>query len=168
MSTVAEVLRHMTRLVCAGAGVPYFMAAGDYSDVNFSAGKLGLAAFQRRVKAIQQNNIVAQLLRPIWNRFVLLEVLSGRMRAPDYESSPQNYNANFLFAGWPPLDELKAAKADTLELNARLRSRAEIAAARGRSLDDLNREIENDPLMPDLAGSAGSIAAQPELETGNA
>ena len=164
MSTVAGVLTHMSRLICAGAGVPHFMATSDYGSINYSAGKLGLASFQRRVKAIQQNNIVAQLLRPIWNRFVLLEVLSGRMRAPDYESAPQNYAARWLFPGWPALDELKKAKADTLAVNARLRSRAEIISDSGRDPADVDREIESDPMTPDLAASADSVLNQVDLE----
>lgn len=168
MSSTSEVLRHMSRLICAGAGVPYFLAANDFGEINYSAGKLGLAAFQRRVKAIQENHLVAQFLSPLWKRFVLLEILSGRLRAPDYEARPLDYGATFLWRGWPPLDELKAAKADVLELNAMLRSRAEIAAARGIDIADLDREISNDALAPDLSASAGNVLSQTDVESNNA
>ena len=168
MSSVAEVLKHITRLCCAGGGVPYFMAANDYGEVNYSAGKLGLATFVRRMKAIQQNHIVAQLLNPIWNRFVLLEVLSGRLRAPDYESNPERYTASFLFPAWPAIDELKAAKANTLNVAARLRSRQEIIAEGGRDPSDVDAEIEADPFAPDVAASAANITNQPDVETQNA
>ena len=167
MSTVAEVMTHIARLCCAAGGVPHFFATSNYGEINYSAGKLGLANFQRRVKAIQQNHIVAQLLNPIWKRFVLLEVLSGRLRASDFESNPENYGANFLFAGWPALDELKKAKADTLAVNARLRSRQEIISEAGRDPSDVDREIEEDPLMPDLAASAGDISKQTDVEAQN-
>lgn len=163
MNTVAEVLSHIERLVCAGAGVPAFFASGDYGSVNFSAGKLALASFQRRMKAIQQNHIVAQLLNQIWDRIVLLEVLSGRMRAPDYESNPERYAATFLFPGWPAIDELKKAKADTLAVAAKLRSRAEIISEGGRDPADVDAEIEADPFAADdLNASATNIANQPE------
>lgn len=169
MNTVPEVLSHIERLVCAGAGVPAFMATGDFGAINFSAGKLGLATFQRRVKAIQQNHIVAQLLTPIWDRLVLLEVLSGRMRAPDYESNPERYAASFLFPGWPAIDELKKAKADTLAVAAKLRSRQEIISDGGRDPADVDAEIEADPFAADdLSASAGNIANQPDTETQNA
>ena len=164
MSSIGEVLKHFARLICAGAGTPYFMASSDYGEVNYSAGKMGLATFLRRVKAIQQNHIVAQLLNPVWQRFVLLEVLSGRLRAPDYESNPQAYTASFLFPGWPALDELKAAKADTLNVAAKLRSRQEIIAEGGRDPADVDAEIEADPFAPDLAASATAIANQPETQ----
>ncbi|MEY9545309.1 lambda family phage portal protein [Bradyrhizobium diazoefficiens] len=169
MNTVPEVLSHIERLISAGAGVPAFMATGDFGAINYSAGKLGLATFQRRVKAIQQNHIVAQLLNPIWDRIVLLEVLSGRMRAPDFESHPERYAATFLFPGWPAIDELKKAKADTLAVAAKLRSRQEIISEGGRDPADVDAEIEADPFAADdLSASAGGIASQNETENENA
>lgn len=169
MSTVSEVLSHIERLICSSAGVPSFMATGDFGAINYSAGKLGLATFQRRVKAIQQNHIIAQLLTPIWDRLVLLEVLSGRMRAPDYESNPERYSASFLFTGFPAIDELKKAKADTLAVAAKLRSRQEIISEGGRDPADVDAEIENDPFAADdLSANAGAIASQNEQETNDA
>ncbi|MGY3490223.1 lambda family phage portal protein [Bradyrhizobium sp. USDA 4011] len=169
MSTVTEVMSYISRQICAGAGVPPFMATGDFGAINFSAGKLGLATFQRRVRAIQQNHIVAQLLNPIWDRLVLLEVLSGRMRAPDYETNPERYSAAFLFPGWPAIDELKKAKADTLAVAAKLRSRQEIISEGGRDPADVDAEIEADPFAADdLSASATNITNQSETETQNA
>jgi lambda family phage portal protein len=163
MSTAAEVMTHIAQLVCAGAGVPPFLATGDFGAINYSAGKLGMASFQRRVKSIQANHIVAQLLNRVWDRFVLLEILSGRMHAPDYESNPERYCASFLFPGWPPLDELKAAKADTLNVAARLKSRAQIISEGGRDPADVDSEIEADPFAADdLNASATNITNQPE------
>jgi lambda family phage portal protein len=168
MSTVSEVMNTIARQICAGAGVPPFMATGDFGAINYSAGKLGLATFQRRVKAIQQNHIVAQLLTPIWDRLVLLEVLSGRLQAPDFESNPERYAAVFLFPGWPAIDELKKAKADTLAVAAKLKSRQEIISEGGRDAVDVDAEIENDPFAADdLSASATNITNQSEQENTN-
>jgi len=135
--------------------------------VNYSAGKMGLATFLRRVKAIQQNHIVAQLLNPIWQRFVLLEVLSGRMRAADYETNPEYYATSFLFPGWPALDEQKKAAADTANLAARLRSRTEIIAESGRDIADVDEEIASDPYAVEIATSNNTNQPAPS-ETKNA
>ncbi|MBR0880090.1 lambda family phage portal protein [Bradyrhizobium japonicum] len=167
MNTLGEVLAHIERLICAGSGtgVPFFIATGDLGSVNFSAGKLGMAAFQRRVKALQANHFVAQLLTPIWDRIVLLEVLSGRLRAPDFESNPERYTAQFLFTGWPPIDELKAAKAATLNIAAKVKSRAEVISEGGRDPADVDAEIEADPFAADdLSASATTINGQPDTE----
>jgi len=165
MSTVAEVMTHIERLICAGSGVPYFLATGDLASVSFSAGKLGMASFQRRVKSIQANHIVGQLLNKVWDRIVLLEVLSGRLAVPDYESAPQNYAAQFLFPGWPPIDELKAAKANTLNIAAKVKSRAEIISEGGRDPADVDAEIDNDPFAgDDLSPTASNITNQADME----
>ncbi|UQR68121.1 phage portal protein [Bradyrhizobium sp. C-145] len=169
MASLSEVLTHIERMICSGAGVPAFFATGDYGSVNYSAGKLALASFQRRVKAIQQNHLVAQLLNPIWDRIVMLEVLSGRMRAPDYESNPERYAASFLFPGWPAIDELKKAKADTLAVAAKLRSRADIIAEQGRDITDVDTEIAADPFAEeDLSSAATNISNQTDTENEDA
>jgi lambda family phage portal protein len=165
VSSAAEIMRTVARLVSAGVGVPHALATGDYSEINYSAGKVAMATFQRRVKAIQANHIVSQLLNQVWARFVLLEVLSGRLRADDYESAPQNYTATFLWPGWPPLDELKTAKANTLNLAAKIKSREEIIAESGRDVADVNAEIEGDPLAADVTASGQNIANQPDQES---
>lgn len=159
-SSTPQLLEHLERAICGGVGLPYFMCTSDYGSINFSAGKLGMAAFQRRTKSIQSNLIVGQLLNKVWDRFVLLEVLSGRMRARDYEAASQNYRANFLWRAWPAIDELKSAKANTLSLAAKLKSRAELVAEGGRDLADLDVEIEADKLAPNLSVSASGIVSQ--------
>src|SRR5205807_10009443 len=120
-------------------------------------------------KAIQQNHLVAQLLAPVWDRIVLLEVLSGRIAAPDYETHPEYYTAQFLFPGWPAIDELKAAKANTLNIAAKVKSRAEIISEGGRDPADVDQEIESDPYASDnLSASATNISNQTEQENANA
>ena len=159
----------MTKAAAAGSGVPFESASGDLSETNYSSARVGQENFKRAVRVKQQTLLVGQLLAPIWRRFVLLEILSGRMRAPDFEDRPASYNnVEFFFSGWSAIDELKAAKAQTLLLNSRLRSRAELIAEAGRDISDVDREIEDDPLMPDVTASAGNIVQQPDTEGANA
>ena len=159
-----EFLRHMLRSVAAGGGVPYEVLTADLSMVNYSSARLGFEQFRRRVKAIQNTLLVGQFLDGLWRKFAMLEILTGRLRARDFEARPLAYlNARFAFPAWQPLDPLKQAKADTLLLNARLRSRAELIAENGRDPDDVDAEIERDPLMPpELAATSQTLIAQPE------
>ena len=48
------------------------------------------------------------------------------------------FAASFLFPEWAALDPLKEATADVTLLNAGIRSRSEIIAARGRDIDDVD------------------------------
>ena len=91
---------------------------------------------------------MAQFLRPVWERFVTLEILSGRLYAPDFEVAPEDYlDASFLFPEWASLDPFKEAKADLLLLQAGVRSRSEVISARGRDPEELNAEIASDPMQ---------------------
>lgn len=169
MTTITELLRHMQRSIAAGGGIPYEVLSADYSQVNYSSARLGFSQFQRRIKALQATLLVAQLLAPIWRRWVLLEILSGRISAPDFERAPLNYlNCKFLWPGWPAIDPLKQSKADALDLAARTRSRAEIVADHGRDLGTVDEEIESDPLFVSDAQTASTLLAQPEEPQGNA
>jgi Phage terminase large subunit (GpA)/Phage portal protein, lambda family len=93
----ADFLRHMLRTIAAGVGLPYELLAGDLSQVNYSSAKTGFSQFYRRAKAIRAL-ITARLLDPVWARVVTLEILSGRLAAPDFAINAEDYfAATFLF-----------------------------------------------------------------------
>jgi capsid protein len=130
---VPELLKHILRSVSSGGGMPYELLTGDLSDANYSSARLSLQSFQRRVRALQLSMLGNRLLLPVWQRLVTLEILSGRMYAKDFERRANDYFAvSFLWPEWPSIDPLKDAKADMLEVNAGLKSRQELIAARPR------------------------------------
>ena len=143
-----DFLKHILRGIAAGGGVPASLLSGDLSDVNYSSARMGLEQFKRSCSRIQSTMLVSQLLQPIWERFVLIEVLSGRLEARDYEEAPEAYNdVDFRWPAWPSLDPSKDAEADEVALRTKVKSRAEIIAARGRDIEDVDREITADPLQ---------------------
>jgi lambda family phage portal protein len=163
MSNVTELMRHMLRSIAAGGGVSYEILTSDLSQVNYSSARLGLSQYQRRIKGLQSSLLGSQLLLPVWRRWVLLEILSGRMDAPDFEQNPHHYlNMTALWPGWPPIDPLKQSKADALDLASRTKSRAEIIACNGRDITDVDKEIESDPLFFSDPVAAAALLAQPE------
>jgi capsid protein len=102
------------------------------------------------------------LLEPIWERFVTLEILSGRIAAADFGTSADDYFAmTAVFPGWPSLDPLKESKGEVLRLGAKVVSRHELIAERGRDPVEVDAEIEADPFTPNPATSE-QILAQPE------
>jgi lambda family phage portal protein len=158
-----DLLRGMLRQIAAGVGLPYELMTGDLTNTNYSSGKVGLEAFKRRCKALRETLFVSRMLRPIWQRWVTLEVLSGRLHAPDFEQDPTPYfGVQFLFPEWASLDPYREAQADTTLLAAGIRSRAEIIASRGRDIGDVDREFAADTFVPRLAPGA------PQLENQNA
>ena len=148
----------MVRSAAAGGGVPYELLAADLSQVNYSSARLGLEQFKRRCRALQRSLLVAQFLEPVWRRFVTLEVLSGRLDAPDFEADPTPYfAAEFLFPAWTTLDPLKETKADLEAMRGNIRSRFEIISSRGRDPQEVDAEIAADPLH-----QAGAPAVEEE------
>jgi lambda family phage portal protein len=162
-----QLLRHMLRQVAVGAGgLCYELVTGDMSTATYSSTKVAVESFKRRVKTIRETLLIARLLRPIWRRWTTLEVLYGRLHAPNFERDPTPYFAvDFLFDDpLPSLDPYREAQADTLLINAGVRSRRETIAARGRDPDDVDAEIAADTFTP-LTLPAGNPQ---QLENDNA
>ena len=155
MSSSRSVEAH-DAAVCAGAACPLH-GRERLLEMNYSAGKLGWqppAAGQRSSKTTSSRNCSA-----VWNG-----CCSKCCQSASCGTNNRTLHRVFLFPGWPALDELKAAKADTLNVAAKLRSRQEIIAENGRDPADVDAEIEADPYAPDLAASATAIANQPETQ----
>lgn len=155
-----EFLRITAREIAAGLGVPYEQMTGDLSGVNYSSIRAGLVEFRRRVEAIQHNVIVYQFCRPIWRRFVTLEILSGRMLAPGFERDPEPW----LSARWIPpkqdwVDPAKDVRAEIDAIGAGLMSRRAAVAARGFDLDTLDREIAADNIRATERGLTFNVPA---------
>lgn len=148
VSQVQPLLKHGLRQLAAGLGVPSHLLDGDLSDANFSSLRAGLLPFRARLEQVQYHCLVPQMLNPIWARVVAHAVTSGRIEAPDYESAPDAFRAEWLPPAWQQVDPLKAVQADTAELAAGLTSRRKLVAARGWRLEDLDAELAAEGWQP--------------------
>lgn len=140
-----EFARLQLRGVAAGLGVPEHLLTGDLSGANYSSLRAGLVEFRRRVEALQFHTLIPQVLRPVWERFVTLSVLSGNLDAPDFESAV----ADYLSCDWIPpaqewVDPAKDAEATSAMIAAGLMSRRQAVAAQGYSVEELDSEIASD------------------------
>jgi capsid protein len=119
-----------------------------------------LEAFKRRCLAIRASLLGTRLLDPIWRRFAMLEVLSGRLNAPGFGLDPEPYlMATWLFPQWAALEPYREARADTELLRAGVRSREEVIASRGRDPVEVNAEIAGDPFQQALMAQATAPGA---------
>lgn len=133
---VIDFLRITQREIAAGLGVPYEALTGDLSDVNYSSIRAGLIELRRRVAMVQRSALVHQFPTPVWRRWLTLEVLSGRLRLPSFETDP----APFMRVQWVPprqhwVDPSKdvAAELDAIAGGLMSRREAEPVAGRGFS-----------------------------------
>ncbi|TKV73300.1 phage portal protein [Bradyrhizobium elkanii] len=140
-----DFLRLTVRHIAAGLSVPYEVLTGDLSQVNFSSIRAGLLEFRRRVEAIQNNVIIFQFCRPIWERWLTAAALSGEVDARGFARDPRA----FMAAKWITprkefVDPLKDARAEIESINAGVMSRREAVAARGWDIEQLDAEIAAD------------------------
>lgn len=157
-----DFLRSQLRAIAAGLGLTYEALTGDLSGVNYSSIRAGAIDFRRRMEGVQEQVLIPQLLRPLWRRWLTLEVLSGRLPAPGFEASPADWlAAEFIRPGWPWVDPQNEIAADRLAVEAGFKSRREVVAGRGRELEALDAEIAADGRAP---SPAADLAEDRETE----
>ena len=72
-----EYGRSMLLGISAGYGVTYESITGDYSNVNFSSGRMGWIEMGRNIKRWQRNIITKKMNEGIWNWFEEAALISG-------------------------------------------------------------------------------------------
>ncbi|MEM9838538.1 MAG: phage portal protein, partial [Pseudomonadota bacterium] len=105
---------------------------------------------------IQRQTVIYQLCRPIWRRWITLEVLSGRIDAPDFTASPTPYLfAQWITPGWQWVDPQKEIRAQREAVDAGFMSRREVVAGRGLDIEALDAErAADDPIPSDNQDTA--------------
>lgn len=158
-----DFLKITAREIAAGLGVPYEMMTGDLTSVNYSSIRAGLVEFRRRVETIQHNVIVFQFCRPMWRRFVTVEILSGRLQAPGFERDPEPYlSARWITPKADWIDPQKDVQAEIAAIGAGLMSRRQAVAGRGLDIETLDLEIAADNARADQLGLEFTAPAAPQ------
>jgi len=145
LTEIGAFLRLQLQQLAAGLGLPDHLLSGDLSNANYSSLRAGLLPFRQRVEQIQYGVFTPQFLAPIWRQVVAFAVFSGDLAAPDYETTPRAYGAEWLPPKPMQVDPLKDTQATVAELEAGLTSRRKAVAERGWALEDLDSEIAADP-----------------------
>jgi capsid protein len=99
--------------------------------------------------AIRSSILVARFLQLVLERWVTLEILSGRLYAPGFENHPEQFFSNsFLWPQPVSIDPLKDAEADVVAIDSGIVSRQQVIAARGRDPAEVQAEIDADKFVP--------------------
>ena len=128
------------RAIAAGLHIPEFLLSGDMRGVNYSSARTALIQFRQTLEQIQFTCLVPLFFDPIWQRFCLLESLSGRMDADPDADMPVEWH----FPSAPWVDPLKDAEATALMMDRGLMSRRQAVASLGYSVESLDAEIASD------------------------
>ena len=147
LAQAVEFVKGQQREIASGVGLTYEMLSGDLSGTNYSSARVGLLEFRRRCEGLQRTLIEAQLLRPLWRRWIDAKALSGEIGASESELADYR-SVKFVAPGWQWVDPLKEVNGDIRAIEAGLKSRAEVVAGRGRDLAEVDDEIAADTFAP--------------------
>jgi lambda family phage portal protein len=147
----SEYAKTQLRLIASGLGLPYNVLSGDLSDTSYSSARVGLIEFRKYIDAVQWQ-FVHTFCRPIFKRWVELEVLRGGLPVP--ENGVQEYMRNISWA--PPAiqmtDPQREVDAMVRAIRAGLMSREMAVASLGYDLADVDAQIAAGNAATDAAG----------------
>ncbi|CDO46340.1 phage portal protein [Bartonella henselae] len=131
--------------ICSALNMPYAVVTGDVTRGNFSNVRTSIIQFRRHVKQWREHIIAFQFNRIVWERFVEMAVLSGRVHLPGWEENPLPWLQCESFA--PPLEMIDPNKditAEKEEIRAGLKTRRMALAERGFDIDSIHAELEEE------------------------
>lgn len=128
------------RAIAAGADITYEQLTGDYSQVNFTSGRMGKIEFRAMVEQFQWLVFVPMAMERIAERFAYVAWLAGKI--PDQTVMPEDWTAPRI----PLLDPLREAEGYAVMRENNFMSRHEIVRELGYDPEQVDGEIQADPI----------------------
>jgi lambda family phage portal protein len=161
----------ITRMLAIATDTTYELLSGDYAGLNFSNLKGIRNDFAVMMRPHQARH-VNHCTRPVVNDLIETAVLTGKLKLPGYWDNPRIYQrALYLPPGMESVDMLRDTKALLDQMKSGLRDPQEIAAARGKDLDDILDNIQEfaedlkarglDFILDNVSGLSTAVANNP-------
>ncbi|QFT63852.1 phage portal protein [Roseivivax sp. THAF30] len=138
MKDAPAFTRQYLLALSAALGLPEHLVSGDVSNANYSSLRAALVTFRQRVEQVQYATLAPQLLRPIWRRWLVGEVVAGRLDVP------ADLRAEWIMPRQPWVDPAKDLEAVETALRLGLTSRSQAVNELGWDAAALDREIATD------------------------
>lgn len=134
-----EHIRAELRAIAAGADLTYEQLTGDYSQVNFTSGRMGKIEFKAMVEQFQWLIFIPMVMERIAARFCDIAAIAGELPAG---TAPDEWTAPRI----PLLDPLREAEGYAVMVENKFMSRHEVVRELGYDPPSVDEEIEADPL----------------------
>lgn len=143
----AEYSKKILQGIAAAYGITYEMLTMDYSNVNFSSGRMAKIDISGNFRALQYNMLVPQLCVPVWNWFMEGAIIAGAT----------NTRIQCACTDWTAprvqqLDPTKETAARVLQIQAGLTTLSECLREDGRDPEDVFEELASDKAKLDALG----------------
>ena len=137
--------RTICRITSGLSGI-YHDISGDTSKSNYSSMRAGIVSNRPKIEQFQFAIMVYQLCRPVVAHWWMdAAVLSGALSIPGYASNPAVQRDARRIEWLPPkpdwVDPLDDVRAEVMQINAGLKSRAQAVSERGYDVEQV--DIEN-------------------------
>jgi lambda family phage portal protein len=151
----------------AARGMSYVTIGNDLESVNYSSAQVGIVGEREHYKGIQARLIRwlhAQVFSAALPYLVLNTPALKMDRLPMYKAA-----ASWVPRRWSPLDPVKAANANEINLRLKLTSRKRIILERGEDPDEVAEEIAIEdelygPVEPAAAAASATTEDDPAAE----
>ena len=144
-------MRQQLRAIAIGMGITYEQLTGDLTNVNYSSIRAGLIEFRRRCAMLQHNIIVFQFCRPVWNRWIELAILSGKLSISNKTENDQSFkDVKWIPQGFDWVDPLKDQQAQQMAVRNGFKSRSEVVSELGYDAEEIDQEIAEDQKRADF------------------
>ncbi|MFN3325852.1 MAG: phage portal protein [Bryobacteraceae bacterium] len=147
----SDFAKTQLRLIASGLGLPYDVVTGDLSDTSYSSARVGRIELRKYIDALQWQ-FIHMLCRPVFQRWVELEILRGAL--PPVDGGVQEYLDNTSWA--PPAmqmtDPQREVDAMVRAIRAGLISREMAVASLGYDLAEVDAQIAAGNAAADAAG----------------
>jgi lambda family phage portal protein len=135
-----DFLRTHLRAIAAALGVPYELLTGDYEGTNDRIMRVILNVFYRDLE-VAQDQLVHQVLRPVWNAWIAAVAYSGALALPDYFTDPRRYQrCEWRAHAWSYVNPLQEAQTSILRIANGLTSRSAAVAESGWDVEDIDAQ----------------------------
>ena len=155
----APYMQSVNQMIASGCGVSYASLTSDYSKSNYSSSRLS-ATEHKETFRILQDEIIDQLLEPIYEKFLPLALLNI---GADFTNLDQREHHKFNGRGWAFIDPQKEVKANIDAVNAGFTTVTHVLADQGLDLEEVLRERQKElQLAKDMGVPLNSVVSGPE------
>lgn len=152
--TYEPFVKSMLRSMAAGIGVTYASLSRDYSEVNYSSGRLELLDERDNWRVLQQW-LIERFHSAIFPEWLDVATMAGEVSLAGYENAPDMYRAvRWVPRGWSWVDPQKEIAAYQAAVRCGFITQADVIAASG---GDFEAVVEGRKYELELAGQNGLI-----------
>ena len=136
-----EYTRTLLRGIAAGYGITYEVLTGDYSNVNFSSGRMGWIEMHRNIYKWQSRMMIPMFCNVAWEWFTTQMFIAGKISSP--------VTASWTTPSREMIDPTKEIAAAAEAVRNGFKSRSSVIREHGSDPEEVLQEIVDDNASAD-------------------